>query len=310
MDPGPVRHDGHDAHERRSHPYVHVGLSDAPRCRQYVRKAALCPLARAWHSRFAACAVVFTGVFSVIFLKRKQYAFHWTGIFFVVTGIVIVGLSSVLFPATGDIPPAEDPVLGAILIVCAQVFTATQFVVEEKILGRFDAPPMLAIGLEGVFGVVTLAVLMPIFQATLTDTTGAPTFFDVAFAFSRFLDTPSITISSLGCILSISFFNFFGLSITKVMSATSRSTIDAMRTLLVWAFSLAFKWESFIWLQAIGFPVLVFGTFMYNEVFRLPVKQCYPAASAVDAERKDDPEEAQKLLSGQDTKTSVNGDYY
>lgn len=207
-------------------------------------------------------AVVFTGIMSVLFLKRKQYAYHWVGMFIVVAGITLVGLTSSFGWGLSEdaTPPAgsggDDDVLGAVLVICAQIFTATQFVFEEKILGRFDAPPMLAIGLEGFFGVGTLAVLMPILQAAASSVTGD--MFDVAFAFGLFISNAAIAVSSLGCIFSIAFFNFFGLSITKgalplllmpptnaraVMSATSRSTIDAMRTLLVWMFSLAFGWE-------------------------------------------------------------------
>jgi len=41
-------------------------------------------------------------------------------------------------------------------------------------------------------------------------------------AFTAFVQFPSITVSSIGSICSISMFNFFGLTITKVMSATAR----------------------------------------------------------------------------------------
>ena len=107
-----------------------------------------------------------------------------------------------------------------------------------------------------------------------------------------------------------------------MISATSRTTIDACRTLLVWIVSISLGWESYVcvslkfrltlndgagtgpgtdgvgaiptlrrrpslslplppslpplsWAhrfdpyQIIGFTVLVFGTFMYNEVFHL-----------------------------------------
>ena len=46
------------------------------------------------------------------------------------------------------------------------------------------------------------------------------------------------------------FFNFFGISVTKNLSGAARCTIDACRTLFVWAFSLAAGWERFHGLEA------------------------------------------------------------
>lgn len=71
-------------------------------------------------------------------------------------------------------------------------------------------------------------------------------------------------------------FNFFGLSVTRSVSATSRSTIDTCRTLFIWLVSLILGWESFKWLQVIGFALLVYGTFLFNDIVRPPLKACLP----------------------------------
>jgi hypothetical protein len=44
------------------------------------------------------------------------------------------------------------------------------------------------------------------------------------------------------------------------VSATARSTIDCSRTVLIWFVSLYLGWETFKWLQLLGFGVLVYGT--------------------------------------------------
>lgn len=212
------------------------------------------------------CVVVFTGVFSVIFLRRKQWAFHWVAMFFIVAGVAVVGLVSVL---NSDSSSGTNPIVGDLLVVLAQVFTATQFIVEEKFLGSYNVPPLQGVGFEGVFGVCILAMLMPIVYFAIGINQAVGNQFDIRFAFEQFIASPEILVSSIGCIFSIAFFNFCGLTVTKVMSATSRTTIDAMRTLSVWIVSLLIGWEFFLWPQIIGFAVLVFGTFMYNRVFVL-----------------------------------------
>lgn len=71
-------------------------------------------------------------------------------------------------------------------------------------------------------------------------------------------------------------FNFFGLSVTHCISATSRSTIDTCRTLFIWLVSLGLGWETFKWLQVAGFALLVYGTFLFNDIIRPPLKACLP----------------------------------
>ena len=48
---------------------------------------------------------------------------------------------------------------------------------------------------------------------------------------------------------SIAFFNFAGISVTKELSATTRMVLDSVRTLVIWAFSLAVSWQKFQYLQ-------------------------------------------------------------
>lgn len=61
---------------------------------------------------------------------------------------------------------------------------------------------------------------------------------------------------------------------TRTVSATSRSTIDTCRTLFIWVVSLGLGWETFKWLQVLGFALLVYGTFLFNEIVQPPLRSC------------------------------------
>jgi len=39
---------------------------------------------------------------------------------------------------------------------------------------------------------------------------------------------------------------------------------------MVWICSLIIRWETFRWLQLVGFIILVCGTFLYTEVIKIP----------------------------------------
>jgi preprotein translocase subunit SecF len=60
------------------------------------------------------------------------------------------------------------------------------------------------------------------------------------------------------------------LSVTRSVSATSRSTIDTCRTLFIWIVSLGLGWESFKFLQIVGFAMLVYSTFVFNGIIKPP----------------------------------------
>lgn len=71
------------------------------------------------------------------------------------------------------------------------------------------------------------------------------------------LDCPQVAIG-VGTV-SIAFFNFFGISVTRALSGASRATIDACRTLFIWLVALGLGWEAFQPLQVLGFAVLIAG---------------------------------------------------
>ena len=66
--------------------------------------------------------------------------------------------------------------------------------------------------------------------------------------------------------VSIAFFNFAGISVTKEMNATTRMVLDSVRTLVIWGVSLGIGWQDFHFLQLIGFVILVVGMCIYNDL--------------------------------------------
>ncbi|KAJ1972745.1 hypothetical protein H4R35_004503 [Dimargaris xerosporica] len=236
--------------------------------------------------------VIFSGIFSVLFLGHRLYSFQWVSLFLIMLGVGVVGMSSVLFPPQtipghgGGAPAAlgsvdrfgtlaaavgfsEKSFLGVCFVLLAQVFTAAQFVVEEKIMHRYHVVPMRAVGLEGIFGFATTAFGIPVLHA-LIGVSHPKGYFDMYDGFHQIVDNPGVWMTSIAIMLSIAFFNWFGLSVTRTISATSRSTIDTCRTLFIWMISVFLGWEFFQPLQVVGFLILIYGTFVYNGVMAPP----------------------------------------
>ena len=247
--------------------------------------------------------VLFVGLFSVLFLKRKLYFYHWLSLVVVVLGVGLVGLAGAIFsgdknehafPGTDpellsrglqirDADPAVvNTIIGIFLIAFAQVFTATQFVLEEWILENYALEPLKVVSWEGLFGfAVTVLGQIILHFAVGTTKKGKYGYFDAEEGYHEILTNRTIGITSLFIMISIGGFNFFGLSVTRSISATSRSIIDTCRTLFIWIVSLGLGWESFKWLQVVGFALLVYGTFMFNDLVRPPLKACMPRREEV-----------------------------
>lgn len=236
--------------------------------------AGLIYVAASIYQMLRGAVVVFTGIMSVLFLNAKMPAYRIFALLTIVFGVAIVGMSPVLFGSSAQSSENANAVLGIGLILFAQIFTACQFVVEEKIIMKYRVKPIKMVGLEGVFGLSTVAVLMTILHFAYGHDRNND-IFDIVYGYQVFISQPGIWGTAIAICFSIAFFNWFGLNITKYVSATSRSTIDSCRTLFVWLGSLAFSWEEFIVFQILGFAVLIYGTFIFNNVIPpVPFTRC------------------------------------
>jgi len=160
---------------------------------------------------------------------------------------------------------AAQTVLGILMIAGAQIFTASQFVLEESIMMKYSMDPIRVVGWEGIFGFSVTLIGMGVLHGAI-----GHGYFNAREAFYEVFHNRAVAVSSLLIMISIGGFNFFGLSVTRIISATSRSTIDTCRTLFIWIVSLGLGWETFKWLQVLGFALLVWGTGVFNEVVPPP----------------------------------------
>ncbi|KAI4193161.1 MAG: hypothetical protein LQ348_002938 [Seirophora lacunosa] len=246
--------------------------------------------------------ILFVALFSVVFLHRKIFLYQWSALFIVVLGVALVGLAGAIAPNPQAQPDpksltetalllvreasqlvktaavstgALQTILGVLMIAGAQIFTATQFVLEEWILENYALEPLKVVGWEGVFGFsVTLIGMIILHLAVGRTDAGRNGYFDMQEGWREITEYQAIAVTSILIMISIGGFNFFGLSITRSVSATARSIIDTCRTLFIWIVSLGLGWETFKWLQIVGFALLVYGTFLFNDIVRPPLKAC------------------------------------
>ena len=265
------------------------------------------------YQMFRGITIVFTCIASILFLKNKYYRQHFLGICIVVIGLIIVGLNAAL---GGKDEYDSKIVLGIFLVIVSELFSSFFFVSEEKILKKFDVPPLKQAGLEGMWGMSCYIILLFIFYFIRCESwddllkdnicikdseNGELRFENVIFAFKQIWVSWELKLYIPMFILAISFFNFSGLTISKYASATSRTIINTLRTILVWTFFLTMPFvpddtkETFSWLELLGFIIVVIGGLIYNKI--LVIKYCGFADNTKKAIKQR--EEEEKLLKDQ-----------
>ena len=100
---------------------------------------------------------------------------------------------------------------------------------------------MYLISWEGVFGFCFVGII-PMYFIPWHLPSG-PNFWYSQCDFEDFIDgvhqifyIPTLTVAFLGTVVSISFFNYAGLSVTKEINVTTRMLLDSSRTLIIWIF--------------------------------------------------------------------------
>jgi len=166
--------------------------------------------------------VLFVGVFSVIFLKRRLRVYQWAALAIVVAGVAVVGLAGALYQdpkkadvdemltatatATTDISLAVRTIIGVLLIAGAQIFTATQFVLEEFILEKYALEPLKVVGWEGVFGFVVTVVGMGVLHLLVGRTeAGRGGYFDATEGWRQVVEYPMVAKTSIWIMVSIGY---------------------------------------------------------------------------------------------------------
>ncbi|CAG9331028.1 unnamed protein product [Blepharisma stoltei] len=211
---------------------------------------------------------IFVTAYSVLILKVTLFKHQIVGICFLLLGIILVSISSLVWTALS----AKYPLIGIILLICGQFFAAGVLLCEEIYLKQLDVEPLQAIGLEGAFGVGFSLIFIPILYfipCNYENLCSHGSLENGYYAFTELWDT-KLLLFWLGSLFSFAIVYFTGISTTKYTNALARSTIDTCKTLFVWIFSMVSEWEEFVILQCVGFLCIVFGTAIYNEILVIP----------------------------------------
>lgn len=233
--------------------------------------------------------VLFSAIFCTFILKRPSFPFMWFAVLLVSIALVIVGISSVSSTGVGKSGVSTGKVILAILLtVGSQIIQASQIVLEDFFLHDLTAPPVLIVGLEGMWGtIITCAIFLPITQLIHSEE-GNGVHEDTLDTFYMIKNDPTILVFVIIYIIVILIYNVTGMFVTNLLNAVTRTILEALRTLCIWIVQLIIfysirntdyghhhsgigeEWTIWSWMQLAGFLLLFSGMLLYNKIIRLP----------------------------------------
>jgi drug/metabolite transporter (DMT)-like permease len=231
--------------------------------------------------------VIFSAIISVKFLGRTLRSFHYWAIFFVMIAVVVVGLAGIEEDAGDSSSDGGQVFLGLGFILLAQAVTAVQFLTEEALMIDKTATldPVALVGFEGLWGLLFFAVLAPILTFTPRSSLAISIVWheDFGDTFTQLSNSSDLCWLSFGYFCMILMYNVSANFVTQCLSAVVRSILEACRVMGVWLVGLMFFYFGTSGMQAIGeqgsewsylelcgFLVLMYGTFAYKTVVKLP----------------------------------------
>jgi len=229
--------------------------------------------------------IIFSAMFSVIFLGRRMRNYNWLGVAIVVLGITLVGVANGLMTNSLSQAASADvnwstTLFGMFMTVLAQIFSGGQVVTEEKLLKGLNVPRLQLVGYEGVWGTF---VMLPVFACMYyIPGTDAGSLENVVDTYIKFWNSSDLQFAVFMYVISCMCYNLCAVCVTGALSAVHRTMFMALRTLIVWVVDLSMHyfinpsspwgetWSVYSYLELFGFVVLVVGQAIYAGVIQVP----------------------------------------
>jgi drug/metabolite transporter (DMT)-like permease len=228
--------------------------------------------------------IIFSAILSIIFLKRKLYAYHWIGMSVIVIGLSLVGLSALLSKHQQDNTHFMDMVFGIFLLMASLLIAAFQFTFEESLLKHRGFHALQVVGYEGLFGTIIMTVLiLPLFYAIPGPNVGS--FENSLDALIQIKNSNALLLFILIYVVSSTLANFFSVQTGKLLNTIQRMIVtNAVLTAVLWGCDLFIYyvvsptfgegWNEYSWIQVVGFVIVTFGMLFYNSALKIPYLNC------------------------------------
>ena len=266
------------------------------------------------------CSVIIvTAILKSAVLKHRLSTYMWLGIGVNTVAMVLVSMTSFLpnanADATTDIDDGidRDPRVGILFILLSCAVQGSQYVFEERVMTVDNAPPLVVIGMEGLWGALLMPIVVFPWAYILPGS-------DVGGCMENVYDS-WVMVGNSGAIqavlavftITVFLYNIFCIYVTYLLSSIWHAILDNFRPVSVWVTDLLLfyvftrgtfgeRWTYGSWIELLGMLLLFLGTAIYNGTVKVPSLD-YDRIDELD----DDDSEALLSHSGHHPPSGVHG---
>jgi hypothetical protein len=229
--------------------------------------------------------VVFSCLFTVTFLKRKQYAFHYFSVGLCVAGLAVAGWSEFL----NNPDSSWTVLLGCCLLLASECMKAFHVIYDEMMLKTNNCDCLFVVGMEGLYSIIFLlpTLLLAWLVIPGPDHGSVEDLSDTLFRVesSTMLKVLLSILPVIVVVLAIA-----GVMVIKYLTGVHNALISVSRSIVAWALELIFfycapgdlakmygkPWGPFSIMRLVGFLMVIIATLMYDEDIKVPRLFAYP----------------------------------
>ena len=247
------------------------------------------------------CSVIIvTAVLKATVLKQQLTHYMWCGILVNTLAMVLVSSSSLLPGASAGASVEEDgidrdPRVGIVFILLSCLVQGSQYVFEERVMTVDNAPPLVVVGMEGLWGALLMPIVVFPWAYILPGTDVGGCMENIYDSYVMVQRSSAIQLILVIFTLTVFFYNIFCIYVTFLLSSIWHAILDNFRPISVWVTDLALfylftqgafgeRWTTASWLELLGMILLFLGTAIYNGSVRLPGFSYEEVESIADAD--------------------------
>lgn len=220
--------------------------------------------------------VVFSAFLLVMFLKRKLFSFHWTGVTLTIVGLAVASTKHVLRPK-GNSKTVGEVLTGISLVLAGEFIRSFRTVLEEKLMKKLRYDALMVVGLQGIMALMVTIPALCVVNA-ITGSSGKP-LEDFSVTMSQFSYTPLIYCLAATFPVTVPGLFISGAYVTKLMSAVHNALTTMITLGVVWGLTVIInkidpsrgapiEWLSIVELS--GYSIVLMASLIYDAIIRLP----------------------------------------
>lgn len=183
--------------------------------------------------------VVMAALFQVCLIRKSVVVHQWAGVILITMAMVLTAIPALENPAkndaTGEQRSTARTIVGVCLAVGGTTVQAFQLLLEELLFRKGRYPPLKAVGIEGITGIILSCIAWPIYQTRKAE--------DVTGSWYQLFHNRTLIGITAGYLPCGTVFNVCGLGVTKLAGGLLRGICFAVRAPLVWLLSMIVKWQ-------------------------------------------------------------------